>query len=173
MYIYTYIYTYIYVEGGRGHRKVRWSVLIAVAPCTDGSQLGTEIQMPTVWQKFHRGASQKGHSHSHPPPSKQEVSRYVLRVWWSAGDGMGPSSFTKRGRGLQFHKMPMLRGGFDPHIHVKASGNARQRYLPAVRWKVWRPKTEGDIWQAHNRGTYIGLPMLSPTIPMIAICIWI
>ena len=29
--------------------------------------------------------------------------------------------------------------------HVKASGKARQRYLPAVRWKVWRPKIEGDI----------------------------
>jgi len=33
----------------------------------------------------------------------------------------------KRGCGLQFLKMPMLRGGFDPHIHVKAFGNARQR----------------------------------------------
>jgi len=126
-------------KGGRGHWKVSWDGHNANSSCTKCSQLGTDLQMHTVWRKYDNGASQKGHGHSHPQPSKQGVSRHVVRVWWYAGDGVGPSSFTKRIRGEQM--LPMLREEFGiPRKHVKASGEAWQRYLPAVRWKVWRPK---------------------------------
>ena len=57
--------------GGRGHRNVRWSVCITIVPCTDESQLGTDIQMPTVWRQFQCGASHNIVNHIRRPANKK------------------------------------------------------------------------------------------------------
>jgi len=112
--------------------------------CTITATEGTASQgVHENTERFAKWSFESSRRHSKADRKNARHTRYiVLRV--HAGDGVGPSSFTKRGRGGQM--LPMLRGGFGiPPIHVQASGKARQRYLPAVRWKVWRPKIEADI----------------------------